>query len=279
MDTGKIGGNKYVDYKFSDFKKDLNLSDAGTIRELEKAGYNIQDFLPVAPVTQKADTFLERLQKMGLSPFSIGKAKFTEQEYDPKRGVFVGKNRPTGILGGVASYIDGLTYGLTDYDQLGGGLLGTKKSLAGFGGTPTDYELPTSLKETLALQEKAKKEKESKDPTGDIQEIVNETLRYKKGADTQSRKGRVLDSVLEFLNYSLTSPKIYKDLREQTDYAVRRGLQAELRRQSMPDAVQARTLAGSQGFATEAEAIAKQTLAASDLAKAGIRTPTATFSV
>ena len=46
----------------------------------------------------------------------------------------------------------------------------------------------------------------------DIQEIVNETLRYKKGADTQSRKGRVLDSVLEFLNYSLTSPKIYKDL-------------------------------------------------------------------
>ena len=278
MDTGKIGGNKYVDYKFSDFKKDLNLSDAGTIRELEKAGYNIQDFLPVAPVTQKADTFLERLQKMGLSPFSIGKAKFTEQEYDPKRGVFVGKNRPTGILGGVASYIDGLTYGLTDYDQLGGGLLGTKKSLAGFGGTPTDYELPTFLKETLALQEKAKKEKESKDPTGDIQEIVNETLRYKKGADTQSRKGRVLDSVLEFLNYSLTSPKIYKDLREQTDYAVRRGLQAELRRQSMPDAVQARTLAGSQGFATEAEAIAKQTLAASDLAKAGIRPSTATFS-
>ena len=46
----------------------------------------------------------------------------------------------------------------------------------------------------------------------------------------------------------------------------------------MPDAVQARTLAGSQGFATEAEAIAKQTLAASDLAKAGIRPSTATFS-
>ena len=282
MDTGKVGGNKYVDYTFKDYQKDLGLSEAGAIRELERGRYNIEDFLPVAPVTERADTFRERLEKAGLNylplPLQVGGAQFNEQVYDPKRGVFVGKNRPTGLLGALASYADGLTYGLTDFDQLGGGLLGSKKSLRGFGGAPTDYELPTSLKETLALQEKAKKEKESKDPTGDIQEIVNETLRYKKGADTQSRKGRVLDSVLEFLNYSLTSPKIYKDLREQTDYAVRRGLQAELRRQSMPDAVQARTLAGSQGFATEAEAIAKQTLAASDLAKAGIRPSTATFS-
>ena len=275
IDTGKIGANKYVDYTFKDFQKDTGLSDAGMMRELDKYGYNIQDFMPVAPVTKKADTFLEKLQKLGLYP---GGAKFREQEFDPQCGVFVGKDRPKGPLGGIASYADALTYGLTDFDQLGGGLLGSKKSLAGFGTTPTDYELPTNLKETLALQEKAKKEKESTDPVDNIDKIVDAELKYKKGADTQSRKGRVLDSVLEFLNYSLTSPKIYKDLREQTDYAVRRGLQAELRRQSMPDAVQARTLAGSQGFATEAEAIAKQTLAAAELAKAGIRTPTATFS-
>jgi len=282
IDTGKIGGNKYVDYKFSDYKKDRNLSDAGAKRELERGGYNFQDFLPVAPVTERADTFREKLQKRGLNflpfPLQVGGAQFNEQVYDPKRGVFVGKNRPTGLLGGIASYVDGLTYGLTDFDQLGGGLLGSKKSLRGFGGAPTDYELPTSLKETLALQDKAKKEKESKDPMGDIQEIVDETLRYKKGADTQSRKGRVLDSALEFLNYALTTPKIYKDLRRETDYAVRRGLQAELRRQSMPDAVQARMLAGSQGFATEAQAMAKQQEAATELAKAGIRPSTATFS-
>ena len=282
IDTGKIGGNKYVDYKFSDFQKDRGLSDIGMARELDKYGYSIEDFKPIAPVTERADTFRERLQKAGLNylplPLQVGGAKFNEQVYDPKRGVFVGKNRPTGLLGGIASYVDGLTYGLTDFDQLGGGLLGSKKSLRGFGGAPTDYELPTSLKETLALQEKAKKEKESKDPMGDIQEIVDETLRYKKGADTQSRKGRVLDSALEFLNYALTTPKIYKDLRRETDYAVRRGLQAELRRQSMPDAVQARMLAGSQGFATEAQAMAKQQEAATELAKAGIRPSTATFS-
>ena len=275
MDTGKIGGNKYVDYTFKDFQKDTGLSDAGMMRELDKYGYKIQDFMPVTPVTKKADTFLEKLQKLGLYP---GGAKFREQEFDPQRGVFVGKDRPKGLLGGIASYADALTYGLTDFDQLGGGLLGTKKSLAGFGTTPTDYELPTNLKETLALQEKAKKEKESTDPVDNIDKIVDAELKYKKGADTQSRKGRVLDSALEFLNYTLTSPKILSDLRRESDYVQNRLLQAELRKQSFPNAVQSRMLAGSTGFATEAEAIAKQTLAAAELAKAGIRTPTATFS-
>ena len=282
IDTGKIGGNKYVDYKFSDFKKDRNLSDAGAIRELDRAGYNIQDFLPVAPVTERADTFRERLQKAGLNylplPLQVGGAQFNEQVYDPKRGVFIGKNRPTGILGGVASYIDGLTYGLTDFDQLGGGLLGSKKSLRGFGGTPTDYELPTSLKETLAMQDKAKKEKESKNPVDNIPEIIKAEKDYQKEMAPFNRRQRVLDSAMEFLNYTLTSPKILSDLRKESDYVQNRLLQAELRKQSFPNAVQARMVAGSTGFATEAEAIAKQQQAATELAKAGIRTPTATFS-
>ena len=275
MDTGKIGGNKYVDYTFKDFQKDTGLSDAGMMRALDKYGYNIQDFMPVAPVTKKADTFFEKLQKLGLFP---GGAKFREQEFDPQRGVFVGKDRPKGLLGGIASYADALTYGLTDFDQLGGWLLGSKKSLAGFGTTPTDYELPTNLKETLALQEKAKKEKESTDPVDNIDKIVDAELKYKKGADTQSRKGRVLDSALEFLNYTLTSPKILSDLRREREYVQKRLLQAQLRKQSFPNEVQKRLATGSMGFATEAEAIAKQTLAAAELAKAGIRPSTATFS-
>ena len=184
IDTSKVGNNKFVDYTFEDYQKDLGLTREGTINELERGGYNIQDFLPVAPVTERADTFRERLQKAGLNylplPLQVGGAQFNEQVYDPKRGVFIGKNRPTGILGGVASYIDGLTYGLTDFDQLGGGLLGSKKSLRGFGGTPTDYELPTSLKETLAMQEKAKKEKESKDPLDNIDKIVKAEKDFQK---------------------------------------------------------------------------------------------------
>ena len=282
IDTGKIGGNKYVDYKFSDYKKDRNLSDAGAIRELDRAGYNIQDFLPVAPVTERADTFRERLQKAGLNylplPLQVGGAQFNEQVYDPKRGVFVGKNRPTGPLGALASYVDGLTYGLTDFDQLGGGLLGSKKSLRGFGGTPTDYELPTSLKETLAMQDKAKKEKESKNPVDNIPEIIKAEKDYQKEMAPFNRRQRVLDSAMEFLNYTLTSPKILSDLRKESDYVQNRLLQAELRKQSFPNAVQSRLVAGSAGFATEAEAIAKQQQAATELAKAGLRPPTATFS-
>jgi hypothetical protein len=282
MDTGKIGGNKYVDYKFSDFQKDRGLSDIGMAKEFDKYGYSIEDFKPIAPVTERADTFRERLQKAGLNylplPLQVGGAKFNEQVYDPKRGVFVGKNRPTGLLGGIASYVDGLTYGLTDFDQLGGGLLGSKKSLRGFGGAPTDYELPADLKETLALQDKAKKEKESKDPVDNIPEIIKAEKDYQKEMAPFNRRQRILDSVTEFLNYALTSPKMFKDLRRETDYAVRRGLQAELRRQAMPDAEQARRIAASAGFATEAEAIAKQQQAATELAKAGVRTPTATFS-
>ena len=275
MDTGKIGGNKYVDYTFKDFQKDTGLSDAGMMRELDKYGYNIQDFMPVAPVTKKADTFLEKLQKLGLYP---GGAKFREQEFDPQRGVFVGKDRPKGPLGGIASYADALTYGLTDFDQLGGGLLGSKKSLAGFGTTPTDYELPTNLKETLALQEKAKKEKESKDPTGDIKEIVDETLRYKKGADTQSRKGRVLDNVLEFLNMRMQTPFVMKNLKDASTFKQQQLLDAEAIKQGLPNAVQARALAAGADFAQQAQAIAAQQDAASRFAQVGLRQPTATFS-
>ena len=283
MDTGKIGGNKYVDYKFSDYRKDRNLSEAGAIKELDKGGYKIADFIPVAPVTERADSFRERIQKAGLNyfplPLQIGGAQFNEQVYDPQRGVFVGKNRPTGPLGALASYVDAGTFGLTDFDQLGGGLLGSKKSLRGFGGTPTDYELPTSLKETLAMQDKAKKEKESKDPLDNIEKIVKAETDYEKEMAPFRRKQRVLDSAIEFLNYTLTSPKILSDLRRESDYVQNRLLQAELRKQSFPNAVQSRMLAGSTGFATEAQAMADQYRAAVEGAKAGIRPSTATFSV
>ena len=54
MDTGKIGGNKYVDYTFKDFKKDRGLSDAGALKELDKYGYNIQDFVSCRTSNKKS---------------------------------------------------------------------------------------------------------------------------------------------------------------------------------------------------------------------------------
>lgn len=287
MDTGKIGGNKYVDYTFEDYRKDLGLTREGAIKELERGGYNIKDFVPVMPTVQRADNFLSKVgipvpTPLGVQPLKVGLPPTSELEID-NRGLLVAKDRPKNFAGGLAGIADIFTGQLFDFDKRGGnplyGLTGNNVSLQGYGQKfDGNYELPTSLKETLALQDKAKKEKESKDPLDNMDKILKAEKDYQKEMAPFNRRQRIFDAGLEFLNYALTSPKIFKDLRRETDYAVRRGLQAELRRQSMPDAVQARMLAGSTGFATEAAAMAKQQEAATELAKAGIRTPTATFS-
>ena len=125
-------------------------------------------------------------------------------------------------------------------------------------------KLNTALEQTVGLDP---------DPTSTMKEGADSYLDFKKKSDSASRKGRVLDSVLEFLNYSLTSPKMFKDLRRETDYATRRGLQAELRRQSFPDAMQARDVAAGANFAQQAQAIATQQDAATRFAGLGMQRP------
>ncbi len=115
MDTGKVGGNKYVNYTFDDYMKDRDLSREGTIRDLAAQDIFLTDLEPIAPKIKQPKNILERVDQLLLG---------YNQPTEIVGGRVVGKNRPTGILGGVASYIDGLTYGLTDFDQLGGGLLG-----------------------------------------------------------------------------------------------------------------------------------------------------------
>ena len=287
IDTGKVGGNKFVDYTFEDYQKDLGLSRKGAIKELERGGYNISDFVPVIPTVKRADNFLSKFgipmpTPLGVQSLKVGLPSTSELEID-RRGLLVGKDRPKGLAGGLAGIADIFTGQLFDFDKRGGnplyGLTGNNVSLQGYGQKfDGNYELPTSLKETLAMQDKAKKEKESKNPVDNIHEIIKAEKDYQKEMAPFNRRQRVLDSAMEFLNYTLTSPKILSDLRRESDYVQNRLLQAELRKQSFPNAVQARMVAGSTGFATEAEAIAKQQQAATELAKAGIRTPTATFS-
>ena len=267
MDTGKIGGNKYVNYTLEDFMKDRDLSRQGAIRDLEAQNIFLTDLQPIAPKVKQPKNILERVDQLLLG---------YNQPVEIVDGKVVGKNRPTGLGRFTTGIMPYELLGFTDFDQRGN-LFG-KNKLSGYGGVPTNYELPKSFKESLALQDKAKKEKESKDPLDNIDKIIKAEKEYEKEMAPFRRGQRIQDAGLEFLNYALTSPKIFKDLRRETDYAVRRGLQAELRRQSMPDAVQSRMLAGSAGFATEAQAIAAQQNAATELAKAGIRPSTATFS-
>ena len=268
MDTGKIGGNKYVNYTFEDYMKDRDLSREGTIRDLEAQNIFLTDLEPIAPKVKQPKNILERVDQLLLG---------YNQPTEIVGGKVVGKNRPTGLGRFTTGIMPYELLGFTDFDQRGN-LFG-KNELSGYGGVPTNYELPKSLKESLALQDKAKKEKESKDPLDNIDKILKAEKDYQKEMAPFNRRQRILDSAMEFLNYTLTSPKILRDLRRESDYVQNRLLQAELRKQSFPDAVQRRMLQGSTAFATEADAIARQNTSAFEGAAKGLREPKATFSV
>lgn len=288
MDTSKVGGNKYVDYTFEDYRKDLGLTREGAIKELERGRYDIKDFVPIIPTVKRADNFLSKFgvpvpTPLGVQSLKVGLPSTSELEID-NRGLLVAKDRPKNLAGGLAGIADIFTGQLFDFDKRGGnplyGLTGNNVSLQGYGQKfDGNYQLPTSLKETLAMQDKAKKEKESKNPVDNIPEIIKAEKDYQKEMAPFNRRQRVLDSAMEFLNYTLTSPKILSDLRRESDYVQNRLLQAKLRSQAFPNEVQRRMATGSAAFATEADAIARQNTSAFEGAAKGLREPKATFSV
>ena len=266
MDLGKVGANKDVDFTFKEYmdsfgggsKKIPKITD---LQQLEDY-YGPNELIPGLGKTTGQ-------LKVELQP--VGLPKNTKVLGD---GTILPKDAPTGINRAVAGFLDKVLRDTTDFDKRG--ILGE-----GLGKIDLDdlsqYKLLPSQQNKLKTALKERGELDP-DPTSTMEEGAKSFLDFKKKSDTQSRKGRILDSAMEFLNYTLTSPKILSDLRRESDYVQNRLLQAELRKQSFPNAVQSRMLAGSTGFATEAEAIAKQQQAATELAKAGIRTPTATFS-
>ena len=266
MDLGKVGANKDVDFTFKEYmdsfgggsKKIPKITD---LQQLEDY-YGPNELIPGLGKTTGQ-------LKVELQP--VGLPKGTRVLGD---GTIVPEDAPRNLSRVVAGFLDTVLRDTTDFDKRG--ILGE-----GLGKIDLDdlsqYKLLPSQQNKLKTALKERGELDP-DPTSTMEEGAKSFLDFKKKSDTQSRKGRILDSAMEFLNYTLTSPKILSDLRRESDYVQNRLLQAELRKQSFPNAVQSRMLAGSTGFATEAEAIAKQQQAATELAKAGIRTPTATFS-
>ena len=266
MDLGKVGANKDVDFTFKEYmdsfgggsKKTPKITD---LQQLEDY-YGPNELIPGLGKTTGQ-------LKVELQP--VGLPKGTRVLGD---GTIVPEDAPRNIGRVVTGFLDEFFRGATDLDKRGAYGEGLGKidldDLSNYKLLPSQQnKLKTALKERGELDP---------DPTSTRKEAEDAFLDFKKRTDRQSRKGRILDSAMEFLNYTLTSPKILSDLRRESDYVQNRLLQAELRKQSFPNAVQARMLAGSTGFATEAEAIAKQQQAATELAKAGLRTPTATFS-
>ena len=108
-------------------------------------------------------------------------------------------------------------------------------------------------------------------PTDTLDDAMKAYFDYKKKGDTQSRKGRVLDNALEFLNMRMQTPFVMKTLKDASTFKQQQLLDAERIKQGMPNAQQARMLAASSAFAQEAQAIAAQQEAANRFAGLGMQ--------
>ena len=268
IDLSKVGNNKNVDYTFKDYLEDTGYTKTGGIKDLAGAGIFLNELQPVTPKAQPAGATQSLSGKV--AQFLFGSPGSGQELVG---GKLVSTDRPLGLGRFTSGLSDALTLNLTDFDKRGGGFLGLKdvNPLSGLGGKPEDFILPNSVKELMDKRKESKKEEEIKDPMGDIQEIVDETLRYKKGADTQDRKGRILDNALEFLNMRMQTPFIMDTLKDASTFKQQQLLDAERIKQGLPNAQQLRMQAASNAFATEAAAIAAQQDAANRFAGLGMQ--------
>ena len=268
IDLSKVGNNKNVDYTFKDYLEDTGYTRTGGIRDLAGAGIFLNELEPITPEAQPAGATQSLSGKV--AQFLFGSPGSGQELVG---GKLVSTDRPLGLDRFTSGLSDALTLNLTDFDKRGGGFLGLKdiNPLSGLGGKAEDYILPNTVKEIMDKRKESKKEEEIKDPMGDIQEIVDETLRYKKGADTQSRKGRVLDNALEFLNMRMQTPFLMKTLKDASTFKQQQLLDAERIKQGLPNAQQLRMQAASNAFAQEAQAIAAQQEAANRFAGLGMQ--------
>ena len=108
-------------------------------------------------------------------------------------------------------------------------------------------------------------------PTDTLDDAMKAYFDYKKKGDTQSRKGRVLDNALEFLNMRMQTPFVMKTLKDASTFKQQQLLDAEAIKQGLPNAQQTRMLAASSAFAQEAQALAAQQDAANRFAALGMQ--------
>ena len=266
IDTGKVGNNKYVNYTFKDYMEDQGLSKKGALKSL--GNIKLSDLQVIAPTLEQPKTIGGKVAQflgLGTDPNTT--------ETEVIGGKVVGARRPDNIITRpLAGLLDFTTFGILDTDQRGG-LFGGKHSGSGYGGRQDlDYMLPKAIRERLAKADEPKKEeKGSDDPMGDIKEIYKEQMEYEKAMDPFKRKGRVLDSALDFLNMRMQTPFLMNTLKDASTFKQQQLLDAEAIKQGLPNAQQARMLAGSTAFAQEAQAIADQQDAATRFAGLGMQ--------
>ena len=271
-DPGKVTRNLKL---VSDYAKKQNISTEQAIKDLENRGQDLSTYKAVLPTTKKAEGFVDKIKKGGLRlgpftpyPLQIGGAEFFEQEYDPKLGRLVGKDRPTGFMGGVASLGDFLSGGITDFDQKGGGILGIgKESLRGFGKQPKDFELPTTVQKLL--QDEIDVAEGNTGSATETKEALDAIVKAREALDPLDRKKRVFETGLEMAAQRTMLPFITNQMKDLSTFKQRQLLDAEKIKQSFPNAIQSRLLTADTGFKTQQDAITGATDAATRFAGQG----------
>jgi len=207
IDTGKVGNNKFVDYKVSDYIKDQGFNPKSRDSVLKSLNLN-EDFLKRVPRTTvrgKIDDFL----------------------FKPAR----------------------------------------------------DYYLPTNVVERLAAADKVKTEKENFDPYADLDKFKDFNLDIIREQDKISRTGRALDNAMEIASLQAQLP-LYEDLARRTStFKQDQLLRARQIQEGFAGPTQERMGQSALTAAVMGNTIATQQDAATRFAQAGMRTPTATFSV
>ena len=236
-------------------------------------GIDTSLFKPVGtPEVKKPEGLGENLQ------FTLGKmqpllnidtAKFQEQEFDAKRGVYVGKNRPKGVFRGLAGYADFMTAGLTDLDKLGGGFLYTKgPSIAGFGTTAENKVLPTSTRKLL--EKELEPEKTALEQTDEYKESLKSLLGDKelRALRRGLRREEAIDATLQ---YAATEPIRQAFANKAAEDAAQRGLRIRAAKEAMPSNIQNIMLSKQAQAATASAAEAERARAAADQQDAATR--------
>ena len=264
IDLSKVGNNKNVNYTFKDYMEDMGLTKTGAERDLAGAGIFLNELEPITPEVKPS-------VRGKVAQFLFGSPGSGQELVD---GKLVSKDRQKGLGRFTAGLSDALTLNLTDFDQRGGGFLGLKdvNPISGLGGKPEDFILPKTIADAVAADQKESKPDEgSKNPVDIIKEAYEAQMDYEKQMDPFKRKGRALDSAMEFANLRAQMPFYMNQLKDLSTFKQAQLLEAERAKQGMPNAVQARLLAGDTGFAQQAAAISGQQDSATRFAGLGMQ--------
>ena len=258
---------------YLDIAKRENIPLSQVENYLTGRGIDTSLFKPVGtPEVKKPEGLGEKIQlAIGRTQplLNIDTAKFEEQEFDPKRGVYVGKDRPKGVFAGIAGFGDVITGNLTDFDKLGGGFLYTKgPSIRGFGKTAENKVLPTSTRKLL--EKELEPEKTALEQTDEYKESLKSLLGDKelRALRRGLRREEMIDNQLQYI---ATEPIRQAFANKAAEDAAQRGLRIRAAKEAMPSNIQNIMLSKQAQMATAASSEAERARAAADQQDAATR--------